>query len=90
MSTIKTTLIGANTYFENLEDDLFKNLELPEGLDKDVLTQNILLEGGEFEVLYANPIFPCILPIWRPVLSKVLVLLSVVSVSTELVVLSFG
>jgi hypothetical protein len=57
MSTIKTTLIGANTYFENLEDDLFKNLELPEGLDKDVLTQNILLEGGEFEVLYANPIF---------------------------------
>ena len=54
---MKLTLIGYDTFFKNENDDLFKNLDLPEGLDKDTLTQNILLEGGEFEVLYADPIF---------------------------------
>ena len=57
MSSAKLTLIGMNSYFQNVNDDLFKNLELPEGLDKDTLTQNLLLEGGEFEVLYSNPYF---------------------------------
>lgn len=36
---------------------VFDDLELPEGLDKETLTNNILLEGGEFEVLYADPNF---------------------------------
>ena len=55
MASAKMTLIGMNIFFENMQDDLFKNLSLPEGLDKQVLTDNILLRGGEFEVLYANP-----------------------------------
>jgi hypothetical protein len=46
-----------NTFFLNLNDDLFKGLTLPEGLAKKTLTDNILLQGGEFEVLYADPFF---------------------------------
>ena len=55
MSSAKLTLIGCNAFFENLGDDLFKGLTLPEGLAKKTLTDNILLQGGEFEVLYSDP-----------------------------------
>ena len=55
MASAKMTLIGMNTFFYNMNDDLFKNLSLPEEIDKQTLTDNILLRGGEFEVLYANP-----------------------------------
>lgn len=55
MASAKMTLIGMNTFFYNMNDDLFKNLTLPEAIDKQTLTDNILLRGGEFEVLYANP-----------------------------------
>ena len=57
LSSAKMTLIGMSNYFLNAGDDLFKNLTLPEGLTKKTLTDNLLLEGGEFEVLYADPIF---------------------------------
>ncbi len=55
MASAKMTLIGMNIFMLNMNDDLFSNLTLPEGLDKQTLTDNILLRGGEFEVLYANP-----------------------------------
>lgn len=55
MSSAKMTLIGMNQFFTSLNDDLFKNLTLPEGISKQILTDNILLTGGEFEVLYSNP-----------------------------------
>ena len=55
MSSAKVTLIGCNAFFENIGDDLFKGLTLPEGLAKKTLTDNILLQGGEFEVLYSDP-----------------------------------
>lgn len=55
MSSAKLTLIGCNAFFKNIGDDLFKGLTLPEGLVKKTLTDNILLEGGEFEVLYSDP-----------------------------------
>ena len=57
MSTMKATLIGAATFFNNMSLSLFDNLDLPEGLSKQTLVDNILLEGGEFEVLYADPYF---------------------------------
>lgn len=57
MSTMKLTLIGLNQYLHNLNDDLFKNLVLPEGITKEDLTNNILLRGGDFEVLYPDPYF---------------------------------
>lgn len=56
MSSAKLTLIGMNTYFQNANSDLFEFLDLPEGLNKTTLTNNILLEGGEFEVLYSDPV----------------------------------
>lgn len=56
MSSAKLTLIGMNTYFQNAGSDLFEFLDLPEGLDKQTLTDNILLEGGEFECLYSDPV----------------------------------
>lgn len=57
MSSAKMTLIGCNTFFKNMNDDLFSGLTLPEGLAKDTLTNNILLQGGDFEVVYADPFF---------------------------------
>lgn len=55
MASSKMTLIGMNIFMLNMNDDLFKNLSLPEGLDKATLTDNILLRGGEFEVAYPDP-----------------------------------
>lgn len=55
MSSAKLTLIGMNTYFQNAGSDLFEFLDLPTGLTKKTLTDNILLQGGEFEVLYSDP-----------------------------------
>ena len=55
MSSAKLTLIGMNTYFQNAGSDLFEFLNLPTGLTKKTLTDNILLQGGEFEVLYSDP-----------------------------------
>lgn len=57
MSQAKVTLIGMNAFFTNAGDDLFKGLTLPEGLAKATLTNNILLQGGDFEVLYSDPFF---------------------------------
>ena len=55
MASSKITLISMNIFMLNMNDDLFKNLSLPEELDKSTLTNNILLRGGEFEVMYADP-----------------------------------
>lgn len=57
MATAKITLIGFSNYFESLGDDLFKFLNVPAGIDKQTLINNILLQGGEFEVLYSDPDF---------------------------------
>lgn len=55
MSNAKVTLLGMNAYFQNAGNDLFEFLSLPTGLNKQTLTDNILLQGGEFEVLYSDP-----------------------------------
>ena len=57
MATAKITLIGFYNYMISVNDDLFKNLSTPNGIEKDLLVNNILLKGGEFEVLYAEPYF---------------------------------
>lgn len=59
MSSAKITLSSFYTWFNTAvpADDLFKNLTLPEGIDKDTLVGNILMNGGEFEVAYADPYF---------------------------------
>ena len=57
MSTMKITLIGFSNYLEAKNDDLFKYLSVPAGIDKDLLINTILLRGGEFESLYSDPYF---------------------------------
>lgn len=49
MSTSKMTLIGLYNYDSTVFDSLNFN-----GVDKDVLVNSILQNGGEFEVLYSN------------------------------------
>lgn len=53
MSKATMTLIGLYNY----DNTLFDKLTMPQGIDKDLLVNNILLRGGEFEVLYSNPVF---------------------------------
>ena len=56
MSRAKMTLIGYYDYLDAVGVDLFADLsELPAGIDKDTLESNIILQGGEFEVLYGDP-----------------------------------
>lgn len=57
MSSAKFTLIGCYQFFHNAGDDLFKNLTLPTGINKDILTSNILTQGAEFEVQNADPFY---------------------------------
>ena len=47
------------------DNSLFDLMEIPEGLDKTVLVQNILYETAELEVLYPNPVvFKNLLAVW--------------------------
>ena len=57
MSSAKITTVGFYQYMNAYNNDLFGLLNLPPGIDKDTLINNILLRGGEFEVVYSNPDF---------------------------------
>ena len=53
MSSAKLTLIGMYEW----DNTLFSELTVPEGIDKDLFIDNLLLFRGEFEVLYGDPDF---------------------------------
>ena len=57
MSSAKITTVGFYQYMNAYNNDLFGLLNLPPGIDKNTLINNILLRGGEFEVIYSNPDF---------------------------------
>lgn len=61
MAHSKITLFGMYEYGDSSgEYELFSGLTLPDGIPSDItdaLITNILIRGGEFEVLYANPSF---------------------------------
>lgn len=57
MATAKLTLIGMYKHFKINNDDLFTNLSVPSGIDKDKLVKTILMNGAEFEVLYPDADF---------------------------------
>ena len=57
MSSAKITTIGFHNWMQSHNDDLFSKMNLPVGIDKDTLIDNILLRAGEFEVVYSNPFF---------------------------------
>ena len=53
MANSTMSLYAMYTYLPSLFDDI----ELPTGVEKEVLIDNILLECAEFEILYTNPNF---------------------------------
>ena len=53
MASSKITLIG----MYNWDNTIFSELTLPTGIDKDLFINSLLLQGGEFEVLYPDPDF---------------------------------
>ena len=57
MAIAKLTMIGLHEWMLDHNDDLFRDLTIPAGIDKTTLVNNILMRGGEFEVLYSNPYF---------------------------------
>lgn len=54
MLQFTSTLWGMEQYFNYKERSLFENIRLPEGVDKQTLVDSILVEAGEFEVIYTN------------------------------------
>lgn len=59
MSAIKVTIRGFYDFLDYLDDDLFKNLTLPESqlLDRDTLLVNILQKSDDLESLYSDPYY---------------------------------
>lgn len=53
----KLTMIGMSNYMRQINNDLFKELSIPEEIDKETLIDTILLRCGEFECIYSNPQF---------------------------------
>ena len=53
MATAKWTLMGMYNY----DDTIFNDMILPAGIDADLFKQSLLVEKGEFEVLFPNPSF---------------------------------
>lgn len=53
MATAKITLVG----IYNFDNTIFDNLVFPDGIDKDLFISTLLLKGGEFELLYSDPVF---------------------------------
>lgn len=53
MATAKATLIG----MYNFDSAIFDKMVLPDGIDKSLFIDTLLLKAGEFEVLYFDPLF---------------------------------
>lgn len=53
MSSAKITLIGLMNY----DPSLFDGLQELDNIDKNLLVDSILMRGGEYEVIYPNPVF---------------------------------
>lgn len=49
-----STLWGMEQYFKYKNQSLFDEIRLPEGVDKQTLVNTILVESGEFEVMYTD------------------------------------
>lgn len=57
MSIAKITMTGQETYLSRTNKSLFDFMSIPSGIDKENLIDNIMMECGEFEVLYSDPEF---------------------------------
>lgn len=57
MSIAKITLTGQEIWLQKNNQSVFDLLNLPEGIEKNNVVDNIILECGEFETLYSDPYF---------------------------------
>ena len=59
MSALKVTLRGFYNYLQYSNEDLFKNLNIPESplIDKNTLITNILQKSDDMESLYTDPYY---------------------------------
>lgn len=57
MSLSTMTLVGAFNYMENKNESLFSHLHLPPLIDKDTFIDTMLLNFGDYELLWADPVF---------------------------------
>lgn len=57
MSKAKITLYGLARWCNEKGSDLFSDMLLPDGIEKDILCNNILFRGSEYEVMYPDPDF---------------------------------
>ena len=55
MAHSKITLIGMYQYLDHESDDLFSEIVLPTGINKQIFIDSLMLHGAEFEVLYSDP-----------------------------------
>lgn len=56
MSSAKITLLGMFNFMEAQDSSLFSGFSLPSGIDDELAVNQILARGGEFEVIYSNPL----------------------------------
>lgn len=54
MSSAKMTVLGLYRYGEYNQQDLFQNMKIPAGIDRQDLIDNILEQGAAFEILYPD------------------------------------
>ena len=54
MSSAKMTILGLYRYGEYNQQDLFQNMQIPAGIDRQDLIDYILEQGAAFEILYPD------------------------------------
>ena len=54
MSSANMTILGLYSYGETLHKDLFNEMVLPAGINRDDVINNILEQGSAFEILYPD------------------------------------
>ena len=54
MSSLTMTILGLYRYGEYNQQDLFQNMKIPAGIDRQDLIDNILEQGAAFEILYPD------------------------------------
>lgn len=55
MASSTMTILSLYKHMQRNDDDLFDDLVVPEGVDTEVLINNILMQAAPFEVLYPDP-----------------------------------
>ena len=56
MATMSLSILGFYNWLQSQnEPELFRDLVIPETVDKDILVNNILMQAAPFEVVYSDP-----------------------------------